>query len=234
MNEARKRQARGPKPERKQTRNSVETKENILNAAIEEFCAHGYSGASTTRIVDAAGCNIRMLYHYFENKDGLYLAALTRVYEELRSSEEATNFWNAPPREGIIALTHFTFDFMFEKQRFPKMILNENLNQGRAAAQIARTINTTARPFIEKIDTLLEKGHAEGAFTRRIEPLQLYLTILALSFIHVSNQHTLAATFGIDTDSPGFLKDRKDHVTEVVLSYLTAPQPPPNHTGSTQ
>lgn len=208
---------------KKQIRNSVETKESILIAAIDEFCAHGYAGANTTRIVRAAGCNIRMLYHYFESKDGLYLAALTRVYEELRSSEEATNFCNAPPREGIVALTHFTFDYMRDNPRFPKMILNENLNQGRAAAQISQTINTTARPFIEKIDGLLAKGYADGAFTRRCDALHLYLTILALSFIHVSNQHTLAATFGVDLGSASFLRERKAHVTDVVLAYLSDP-----------
>ena len=210
--------------ELKQTRNSTETKEKILDSAIVEFCAHGYAGASTTRIVRAAGCNIRMLYHYFDSKDGLYLAALTRVYEDLRASEDATNFWSAPPREGIVALTHFTFDYMHENRRFPKMILNENLNQGRAAAQIAQAINTTARPFIEKIEALLKKGHEQGVFTRLPDPLHLYLTILALSFIHISNQYTLTATFGIDLTAPAFLRDRKAHVGEVVLALLTAPE----------
>ncbi|MDK3075842.1 TetR family transcriptional regulator [Sedimentitalea sp. JM2-8] len=204
----------------KRTRNSAKTKEDILNAAIEEFCAYGYAGANTTRIVSLAGCNIRMLYHYFDNKDGLYIAALSRVYEELRSSEEATNFWNASPHDGIVALTHFTFDYMRENRRFPKMILNENLNQGRAAAQIAQVIYTTARPFIEKLDSLLARGQAEGVFLRRPDALHLYLTILALSFIHISNQHTLSATFGVDLTSPGFLRERKEHITEVVLSYL--------------
>lgn len=213
----------GPGDEPKQTRNSVETKEKILNAAIEEFCANGYAGSNTTRIVQAAGCNIRMLYHYFENKDGLYLAALTRVYQELRSSEDATNFWSLPPRDGVVALTHFTFDYMIRNQRFPKMILNENFNKGRAVGQVAEVISTTSRPFIQKIDALLAKGHAEGAFPRRPEALHLYLTILALSFIHISNAYTLRATFGVDLGSDAFLAERRAHVTDVVLSYLSAP-----------
>ena len=226
MNHGKKSPASDLGDRQKQTRNSAETKEKILNAAIEDFCTHGYAGANTTRIVHAAGCNIRMLYHYFENKDGLYIAALSRVYEELRDNEAATNFWNVSPREGIVALTHFTFDYMRENRRFPKMILNENLNQGRVAAQIAQTISITARPFIEKLNGLLAKGYREGAFTRHPDALHLYLTILALSFIHISNQHTLAATFSIDFGSPSFLQDRKAHVTDVVLSYLTAPTEP--------
>lgn len=209
------------KPAARQTRNSQVTREQILNAAIDEFCAEGYAGANTTRIVQAAGCNIRMLYHYFENKDGLYLAALTRVYEQLRSSEHETSFWDLPPRDGVVALTHFTFDYMLRNPSFPRMILNENLNAGRAAAQVRETIFSSARPFLDNIGTLLERGHAAGDFTHRPPALHLYLTILSLSFIHISNRHTLEATFGVDLGADPFLQDRKAHATEVILSYLT-------------
>lgn len=212
--------ASGQEP--KQTRNSAETKEKILNAAIEEFCAHGYMGANTTRIVKTAGCNIRMLYHYFESKDGLYLAALTRVYQELRLSERTTNFWSLPPREGIVALTHFTFDYMRNNPRFARMILNENFNMGRAVGHVSEAISTTSRPFIDRIDTLLDRGYTEKVFTHRAEALQLYLTILALSFIHISNAYTLRATFGVDLGSEAFLAKRKAHVTDVVLGYLVS------------
>lgn len=195
--------------------------ERILNAAIEEFCAHGYAAAGTTRITQAAGCNIRMLYHYFESKDGLYLAALNRVYRDLRSSEVATNFWNRPPREGIIALTHFTFDYHCENPRFARMILNENFNMGRAIDFVSETISTTARPMIGKLDTLLARGVAEKTFKHHPDALHLYLTILALSFIHISNAHTLRATFKVDLGSKRFLEERRAHVTSVILSFLT-------------
>lgn len=204
----------------KQIRNSHATKELILNAAIDEFCAEGFSGANTTRIVQAAGCNIRMLYHYFDNKDGLYRAALTRVYEELRNSEQQTNFWDLPPKEGLVALTHFTFDYMISNQRFPKMILNENLNMGRVAAQIQEAIFSSASPFLEKLELLVARGYSSRDFSHHPPALQLYLTILALSFIHISNAHTLQATFDVDLASPDFLATRKSHVTDVVLSYM--------------
>lgn len=206
----------------RQTRNSEITKELILNAAIDEFCSEGFAGANTTRIVQAAGCNIRMLYHYFENKDGLYRAALTRVYEDLRSSERQTNFWDRSPKEGLIALTHFTFDYMISNPRFPKMMLNENLNMGRAAAQIQDAIISSAQPFLKNIEVLLARGHASGDFGHAPPALQLYLTILALSFIHISNAHTLQSTFGMDLRNPAFLAERKRHVTDVITSYMKA------------
>ncbi|ARE83604.1 TetR family transcriptional regulator [Roseovarius mucosus] len=207
---------------RSEGRSASQTKEKILLAAIEEFCEHGYAGASTTNIVRAAGCNIRMLYHYFESKDGLYLAALTRVYQHLRSSEASANFWNLPPKQAIIALTHFTFDYMLRNQSFPRMIINENLNKGRAAVNIADSIRTASAPFIAKIDKLISQGHASGEFPYRPDALNLYLTILGLSFIHITNRFTLTATFGVDMSSPEFLAERKRHVTQAVLALLSS------------
>ena len=69
-------------------RDAAATREKILRVGIKEFCAHGYSGARTARIAKRAQCNIRMLYHYFGSKEALYIAALERVYGEIRADEE--------------------------------------------------------------------------------------------------------------------------------------------------
>jgi AcrR family transcriptional regulator len=201
-------------------RNALQTKERILLAAIDEFCEHGYAGTSTTRIMSAAGCNIRMLYHYFDSKEGLYLAALTRVYQDVRRCEASTNFWNLPPRQGIIALTQFTFDYMLKNPSFPRMIINENLNKGRAAVNIAEAITSASKPLVRKVDDLIAQGHASGEFRSRPDALQLYMTILGLSFIHITNRFTLTTTFGVDVASDAFLMERRSNVTQAVLGLL--------------
>lgn len=40
------------------------------------FCPKGFAAASTREIVEAAGSPKPMLYYYFQNKEGLYLARL--------------------------------------------------------------------------------------------------------------------------------------------------------------
>jgi AcrR family transcriptional regulator len=212
--------AEPPSGTTREPRSGLQTKEKILLAAIEEFCEHGYAGTSTTRIMRAAGCNIRMLYHYFESKEGLYLAALKRVYRDVRSSEAATNFWSLPPRQGIVALTHFTFDYMLKNPSFPRMIINENINKGRAAVNVADAITSASKPLISKVDQLISEGHASGEFINRPDALQLYLTILGLSFIHITNRFTLTTTFGVDVASEPFLTARKTYVTQAVLGLL--------------
>src|ERR1700728_2075223 len=64
-----------------------ETKARILDAAFEEFAAHGVAGARVDRISGAAGCNKNLLYVYFGSKENLFTAVLEqhlrRVYEDI-------------------------------------------------------------------------------------------------------------------------------------------------------
>src|SRR3546814_16185653 len=50
-------------------RDSVATRERILQVALTEFAAHGYSGGRIDRIPRSARINVRMIYHYFGQSD---------------------------------------------------------------------------------------------------------------------------------------------------------------------
>ena len=52
----------------------------ILEAAKQEFAAHGLAGARVDRIAAQAGANKRMLYYHVGNKEDLYLAVLEAAY----------------------------------------------------------------------------------------------------------------------------------------------------------
>ena len=101
MNEtsAKKRSVR-KKPEGKRKRDSALTKESILQAATFEFCRNGLGGARVDAIAARAKANMRLLYHYFGDKNGLYLAALEHVYTEIRAAEQQLNLDSLDPSEG--------------------------------------------------------------------------------------------------------------------------------------
>ncbi|TQS28953.1 TetR family transcriptional regulator [Microbispora sp. KK1-11] len=69
------------------TGNAEATKARILEAARDEFAAHGIAGARVDRIAKAAGCNKNLLYIYFQSKETLFATVLEqnlrRVYDEL-------------------------------------------------------------------------------------------------------------------------------------------------------
>ncbi|AFQ51239.1 CerR family C-terminal domain-containing protein [Burkholderia cepacia] len=58
-----------------------ETRQRIIEAAIELFGERGFAGASTRDIAAKAGVNAPALQYYFENKEGVYRASVETIAE---------------------------------------------------------------------------------------------------------------------------------------------------------
>src|ERR671915_2654435 len=73
---------RAPAPHERQ-RDPERTKERILEAAVEEFSAKGFSGARVSEIAARAGVNQQLIAYYFDGKEGLYreMGRRWRAYE---------------------------------------------------------------------------------------------------------------------------------------------------------
>jgi len=56
-------------------------REAILNAAEETFAREGFDGARIDAIAAASGYNKSLIFHYFEDKLGLYTAVIRRMKE---------------------------------------------------------------------------------------------------------------------------------------------------------
>ncbi|MDX5362565.1 MAG: TetR family transcriptional regulator [Pseudazoarcus pumilus] len=200
-------------------RNAGETRERLLQAATEEFCERGYDGARMERIVRNAGCNIRMAYHYFGDKEGLYLTVLEHIYEDLRSKERELNFTHLEPVAGMRALVEFTFDHMANHPEFIALVRNENLLGGRMLKKSGKVAQQST-PLVGMIRETLERGERAGLFRPDVDPLQLYVSILSLALTHISNRHTLSTIFEKDLADPAWLAERRAHAVDVILAYL--------------
>lgn len=61
----------------------------ILDAALKEFAARGFAGARVDVIARRADINKRMLYHYFQDKNGLFKAVLRHKIAERKNEVAA-------------------------------------------------------------------------------------------------------------------------------------------------
>lgn len=190
---------------------------------MKEFAQHGYHGARIVRIAKAAKCNTRMIYHYFGGKEPLYVAALDSVYASLRSQETALQLTEGEPLDSMRRLVAFTFDYFHENQDFLMITRNENILRGKFIRR-SQTIRSVSQPLTAAIGRLLDRGVEAGVFRYRPDPLQLYLSIVALSAHHLNNVHTLSATFGEDLTDRQWLARRRQHAITMILRDLGAPE----------
>ena len=109
-----------------------------------------------------------MIYHYFGNKDGLYLAALERVYEDLRGTERTLDLAHLAPAAAIRRLVEFTFDYSRRHPELISLINNENLHRARHLRK-SRKVRELHSPFVKLIDDILRRGVA-GRVPNRCRP----------------------------------------------------------------
>lgn len=186
---------------------------------MAEFASNGYDGAKVHQIAKSAGCNARLIYHYFDNKERLYAAALRKIYSDIREREARINLETLAPEEAVMRLAETTFDFFENNTAFLSITRNENLLGGRFISEIPE-IQEMSTPFLDKISRVLKQGHADGVFRDGIDALQLYVTIVALSAHHINASHTLSATFGMDLSAEQWRQERRQHVVDVVRAAV--------------
>src|SRR5262249_25816858 len=75
----------------------------LLEAGAVEFAKHGLDGTSVRDIVKRARVNERMIYHYFESKEGLYRAVLADQWGAVARGWQSAleSAAELPPRDGL-------------------------------------------------------------------------------------------------------------------------------------
>jgi hypothetical protein len=77
-----------------------------------------------------------------------------------------------------------------------------------------------ASPLIELIARLLERGVKEGQFRSGIDPLQLYVMMVGLSYFHRSNAHTLSVLFRTDLLDAAWQAEQKRAADQMLMRFL--------------
>jgi AcrR family transcriptional regulator len=202
-------------------RNPADTKERILVAAIKEFSEYGFLGARVERIVRGSEISMRMLYHYFKNKESLYVAVLERVYQDVRITEQQVDLSGSTPEDAIARLIDFTFDHFAENPDLINLVMAENLLKGEYLRR-SELVPSLSRQLQESMKEILDRGAREGTFRPDVDPVQLWISIFSLCWTHLSNRHTLSWMFQTDLSQSDWLAARRAHVRQVVLTFLRA------------
>lgn len=203
----------------KVTRNAERTARQILEAATIEFSEKGMGGARVDMISERAKVSKRMIYHYFGNKDDLFLAVMENAYLKIRTHERDLHLDNLPAVAAVKELSLYTFNYFIDNPEFIRLLNSENLFDAEHIKK-SKKIRDIHFPLVEQIKTVLDRGVKEGVFRTDVDPVQLYISIAALGYFYLSNASTLGVIFGKDLRSEPALAARIAHVESMVLGYL--------------
>lgn len=187
-------------------------RDRILDAAVGLFAEKGFAAASLRELAGACGITKPALYHYFDNKDALFDAALRRATAALVVPLEALRAAPAPVASRL--------------RRFAALVLGQaHADPARVRfvvrAHIAAQDDCSAgEPSFLRVQAavlhdLIAAGVAEG--TLRADRPSADLCSLFLGALHMRALAILrGATF--DADEP-------DRLTDLFLRGAAAPRP---------
>jgi TetR/AcrR family transcriptional regulator len=200
-------------------RDPAATRRKLLTAARREFASRGLAGARVDDIAARAGVNKQLVYHYFGDKDALYLAVLEWVYEEIRTQERKLNLEGLPPEKAIKKLIESSFDHLAAHPDFI-LLLNDENRGGARHVRGSRKLEAMHSPLVSLVSKILSEGVKTRTFRKGINPVHLYISIAGLSYFFFSNTPTLSAIFGKDLSSRTARTARRKHVVDLVLQSL--------------
>jgi len=206
-------------PSRPRIRDAEATKGRILDAAKKEFARNGLEGARVDAIALEANANKRMIYHYFESKEKLFQTVLENAYFDIRESEKKLELDSLDPREALERLVRFTWNYYIQNPEFISLVNSENLAQARHL-KTSEPVKIVSRRFVGLVDTILKRGVSEGIFRSGIDPVQLNITIAAVSYYYFTNQYTGSIIFERDLMSESAQAERIRFNIDTILRIV--------------
>jgi TetR/AcrR family transcriptional regulator len=155
------RKAQLPDKPNRSIRDAEATKQQILNAAEIEFAGQGLHGTRVDSIAARAGVAPRMIYYYFQSKEGLYQAVLQRPAALLHNVFQELNLEALPPEVALKSLIQAAIQYETTDRNRGMLLFQEAIqNQGRYFKL------TNWQEPISLLSAILERGKQAGVFSQ--------------------------------------------------------------------
>ncbi len=147
---------------------------------------------------------------------------LEAAYDDLRAKEADLRLDPEDPLASIETLLRFTADYFARNPDFEGLLRTENMMQGRFVRQ-SRKVPEAASRLKARLGQIIAAGEAKGLFRAGIDPIELYVTITALSRFHLANSYSLSALLGVDLKSAEWRASWLEHSAEMLLAWVRKP-----------
>ncbi|WP_077034334.1 TetR family transcriptional regulator [Pelomonas sp. KK5] len=197
------------------------TRDGILRAATKVFARYGYDGGSVEKISRLAKSYDRMIYYYFGNKEGLFIAVLEGIYQRMDEAEARFAPDASDPVEALKTAIRFRLDYYRRHPDFVTLLNTENLHKGKHVSKSPRAPEFSSHA-VNLIARILASGASQGLFRSDLRPRDLYLLIVSTAYFHTSNRYTMSAFLGESLDSPEAVAQWEAFVIDSVLRVVKA------------
>jgi len=201
------------------TRDPRRTVKRILEAAEQEFEEYGFAEARVARIAETARTSKQIIYNYFSNKDGLYVAVVNELIARHRAYFSEVDFCNNDPKTNLRNFISAIFKiFSSHSGRLESTVMMSSksiLPSIKFPKGTDATVNILRR--------IIQNGKYSGCFNNEVDEVDLYILIFACSssFNYLNDAihdiKVLHSSVQVTTDY------WMEYITEVIIRSVSAP-----------
>jgi len=190
------------------------SRERILQAAIREFSEHGLAGARTNTIATAARVNKALLYYYFRDKEGLYVAALEEVAGKIASAALSVLDLKCSAGERLLRTALQHFDRILSQNRFQALMQQEMIRFKAGQSNAMRVIAEKAfAPTWDRTLQTVEEGIQSGELCD-VDPLQMLYAAIGANVFYFLSAPMVHLVIGRDPLEPATVAARRSAAIE--------------------
>lgn len=198
----------------------MNTEQQILDAAIEEFALKGFNGARTTDIAARAGVTHAMLHYYFRSKQLLF----ERIFQEkihliIGLLAGALEEPGATIQERLARGVGKHFDFVRANPLLPRLFISIMTDNPGLISQISAGVSERIRALASRFQAEFDKEAAEGKIAK-VNVVMLLSDIVSLNiFPFLAPEALIQALLSIDREA--FLNAKRAENIETILKRIS-------------
>jgi TetR/AcrR family transcriptional regulator len=199
-----------------------DTRERILEAALQAFAEKGFDGATTRDIAARAGVNLGLIKYYFDAKLKLWQAAVERAFASLSTAlgNPADRDSLFDERERIEVMIRRFVRFVAAHPEFVRIMHDEGKRKGPRTRWL---VDRYIRPYYQETVRIFESAQQRGWLPSHIDPIHFhYILIGAVGIIFHQAEECRRLT-GIDPTDQAVIEAHADAVIHLLLPPEATP-----------
>ena len=199
----------------------METKERIIEAAVEVFADKGRHGARMEAIASIAEVNKAMVYYYFNSKDNLYnevlLTIAKNIYEKVRGDLDQVLSEEDNPRVRLERFIGIHFKAFTNNRHYTEIIMRALANEPEETKELLENFFMNIKGSVQNVSSIYEEGVSQNLL-RDIDFPQFMLNIIGMNMIYFMARPIADVLFNMDSsEEKEFLENRSGSIIDLVF-----------------
>ncbi len=204
-------------------RRGEETRERVLEAALETFSHDGYDGTTVRTICEAAGVSVGVINYHWGSKEQLWQAVCEMCRQRVLEIFSSAPSIDLSTDSGLRDFLGRVFDALADEPKVIRIFMWATLE---AEAIDYPTTRQRFQPLIEFGTACLQQWQAEGR-VHHIDVELALMTVRAVFVFTLVDRSGHRQAFGKDLSDAEHAQRMKAHLVQAAMAILGAADTPP-------